>query len=156
MTTCELESCLADPSDPESLRLVRAMEEEIESLYETRTGSIHDIGASPSEMTAPNGGFIIIRADGRGVAGGGLKRLDATTCEIKRMFVDPSMRGRGVSRVLLEAIEARARELGYARARLDTGDKQPAAKHLYENAGYAEIPDYNGNQLARHWYEKAL
>ncbi|CAN5592417.1 hypothetical protein BH10ACT11_BH10ACT11_10480 [soil metagenome] len=156
VTTCELQSVVADPADPESLRLVRAMEDEMEQLYEARKGSIHDIGASPSEMRAPDGAFIVLRADGKPVAGGGLKRWDESTCEIKRMYVEPGMRGKGVSRALLEAIENQARELGYERAYLDTGDRQPAAERLYASSGYLEIPDYNGNTLARHWYEKAL
>lgn len=156
MSTHELQKSVTDPAGDEALRLVRAMEEEIESLYADREGSIHEIGASPAEMSAPNGAFVVIRADGIAVAGGGLKRWDEVSCEIKRMYVEPEMRGKGVSRVLLEAIEEQARELGYSRALLDTGDHQPAAERLYASAGYVEIPDYNGNRVARHWYEKAL
>ena len=65
----------------------------------------------------------------------------------------PAARAR---RALLEALEQRARELGYAIARLDTGDRQPAARRLYEGAGYRRIPAYNDNDLATYWYEKEL
>ncbi len=67
---------------------------------------------------------------------GGVKRLDGMACEIKRMFVAPEARGRGAARILLEALEDRARELGYVTARLDTGPRQPHARALYESAGY--------------------
>jgi GNAT superfamily N-acetyltransferase len=61
-----------------------------------------------------------------------------------------------VAGALLVALEDAARELGYARVRLDTGPKQPHAERLYRRAGYREIPDYNGNVVARHWFEKGL
>ena len=49
-----------------------------------------------------------------------------------------------------------ALELGYKRARLDTGDRQPAAQHLYEATGYFQIPAYNANNQATMWFEKEL
>jgi GNAT superfamily N-acetyltransferase len=90
------------------------------------------------------------------VACGGVKRLDDATGEIKRMFVAPEARGRGVARALLAALEETARGLGYERVRLDTGAKQPHAQALYASAGYAAIPDYNRNAYASYWFEKEL
>jgi GNAT superfamily N-acetyltransferase len=90
------------------------------------------------------------------VAGGGLKRLDARTCEIKRMYVVPEARGRGTGRALLEALEALGRDLGYAVVRLDTGAKQAGAQRMYERAGYRPIADYNANPLAAYWGETRL
>ena len=72
------------------------------------------------------------------------------------MFVVPEAQGRGLSRLLLTALEDAARELGYRRLRLDTGDRQPVALHLYVSAGYCEIPDYNGNPYASYWGDKDL
>ena len=135
---------------------MRAMEREIDELYADRPGSIRDIGASPAEMRAPDGGFVLVRADGEPIGGGGFKRLDEHTCEIKRMYLVPRVRGRGLARPLLAALEDCARERGYVRARLDTADRQPAAKRLYEGAGYRPIPDYNANPLATFWFEKEL
>jgi GNAT superfamily N-acetyltransferase len=144
------------PDDAEATRLLRAMEEEVESLYQDREGSIHAIGASAREMSPPSGALLAVRAGARPIGCGALKRLDAETCELKRMYLKPEWRGRGLARLLLEALEAHARGLGYRRARLDTGDRQPAARRLYLSAGYREIPDYNGNPLARHWFERDL
>ena len=72
------------------------------------------------------------------------------------MYVVPELRGQGVARVLLHALEAKARELGYVVARLDTGPKQLSARGLYESEGYAEIEDFNGNPVACFWGEKPL
>jgi GNAT superfamily N-acetyltransferase len=147
----------ADPAAEPGAGLLAAMEAEIEALYSDRTGSMHIDSAAPAaEMSPPAGAFVLIRVAGQPVACGGVKRLDADTGEIKRMYVVPQFRGQGLSRVLLGALEEHARELGYARVRLDTGDRQPAAAALYDDAGYRRIPDYNGNRLARFWFEREL
>lgn len=148
---------LADPATEPGAGLLASMEAEIDALYEDRTGSIHtDSATSAREMSPPGGGFLLMRIDGDAVGCGGLKRLDDDTCEIKRMYVAPEWRGRGLSGVLLDALEEHARGLGYARVRLDTGDRQHAAAALYERAGYRRIADYNGNRLARLWFEREL
>jgi GNAT superfamily N-acetyltransferase len=151
-----IEILRGDPASDDGARLLREMTDEIEDLYADREGSIHRVGISIREMRAPHGAFLVLLAGGRPFGCGALKRLDERTCEIKRMYIEPGWRGRGLSRPLLVALEARARDLGYAVARLDTGDRQPGAKHLYESAGYRPIADYNGNPLARHWYEREL
>jgi len=112
--------------------------------------------ATPTEMWAPRGTFLVISRNGEALAGGGVKALGEDLAEIKRMYVRPSARGRGVARRLLDALEQAARDLGYARVRLDTGPRQPHAEALYRSAGYAEIADYNGNPMASFWAEKRL
>ena len=147
---------VVDPDEPEAARLRTAMEREADRLYSDREGSIHMVSAEPDEMRGPGGGFLVAYAGSDAIGCGGFKRLDGETCEIKRMFLEPGWRGRGLSRGLLEAIEAAARDAGYRIARLDTGDRQPSAKRLYDTAGYRRIPAYNGNTLARHWFEREL
>ena len=93
---------------------------------------------------------------GKPVAGGGVKRDDDGVAEIKRMYVAPAARRQGLGRRLLEALEDKARELGYARIRLDTGTRQPHAQAMYERAGYHPIENYNGNSMASFWGEKIL
>ena len=80
--------------------------------------------AGPDELGPPGGTFVVGYEDGAAVCCGGIKRLPDGACEIKRMFVVEQARGRGVARELLVELERRARELGYAIVRLDTG---PAA-----------------------------
>jgi GNAT superfamily N-acetyltransferase len=146
----------ADPFDTGSLALVHAMEREVSELYADRTGSIHSVPFDPSDMVPPTGDFLVVVRDGRLVGCGGLKGLGDEACEIKRMYIAPDARGTGLARQLLEALEARAREIGYSIARLDTADRQPAALPLYEGAGYRRIPPYNDNDLATYWFEKEL
>jgi len=128
----------------------------MDELYADRSGSIRKNSAHPDELTPPAGGFVVVTLDGRPVGCGGFKRFDDETCEIKRMYLAPELRGRGVGLGLLLALEALGRERGYSVARLDTGDRQPAAKRLYERAGYREIGDYNGNPYAHFWFEKRI
>lgn len=147
----------ANPAMEPGAGLLASMEEEVEALYADRTGSIHlDSATSAAEMSPPAGAFLVARAGAEPIGCGGLKRLDDETCEIKRMYLVPGWRGKGLSRALLDALEDCARELDYVRVRLDTGDRQPAARALYDDAGYRPIPDYNGNRLARLWFEREL
>jgi GNAT superfamily N-acetyltransferase len=113
--------------------------------------------AGPAELGPPDGALLIGFSDtGEPLCCGGVKRLADGVCEIKRMYVMPAARGRGVARALLAALESRARELGYTTARLDTGHKQPHARHVYESAGYVEADNFNDNPVATFFGEKQL
>lgn len=143
-------------ADAPGADLIRAMIDELLPLYGRIDGSEAPT-AGPDDLWRPSGTYLVgWDEDGAVVCGGGLKRLDDTTAEIKRMYVVPDARGRGHARRLLRALEDAARELGYERVRLDTGAKQPHALALYPSAGYVEIPDYNGNPHAAYWGEKRL
>ncbi len=112
--------------------------------------------ASAEDFGPPGGVCLVGRIGEEPVCVGAVKRLEDGVAEIKRMYVAPAGRSRGLARALLGALEDAARELGYARVRLDTGPRQPHARALYLSAGYREIPDYNGNPAAAFWGEKAL
>jgi drug/metabolite transporter (DMT)-like permease len=90
------------------------------------------------------------------VACGGIRALPDGSAEIKRMYVVPDARGRGIGAQLLARLEDEARRLGYGRLRLDTASKLTEAQALYRSAGYEEVDDYNGNTAASHWFEKRL
>jgi uncharacterized protein (DUF952 family)/GNAT superfamily N-acetyltransferase len=146
----------AHAGSPPASDLIAGMIADLEPLY-GRIDGADTPSASPAEMWRPGGTFLVgWDADGRPVCGGGVKRLDGTTAEIKRMFVVPEARSAGHARRLLAGLEDAARRLGYSSVRLDTGPKQPHAKALYESAGYVEIPDYNANPKATYWGEKHL
>jgi GNAT superfamily N-acetyltransferase len=112
--------------------------------------------ARPEDFSAPGGRFIVAYDGERPVGCGGIKRLDENSCELKRLYVAPDARGRGLARRLVEALERAARDLGYTVVRLDTGARQPEALALFSSAGYGETGDYNGNEVAAHWFEKRL
>ena len=146
----------ARADEPPGSELLEAMIAELAPLY----GRIDVPGAptaTPADLAPPGGAFLVGRSPaGEALACGGVKRLDGSTCEIKRMYVAPPARGRGVARLLLGALEDEARRLGYAVARLDTGRHQPHAERLYRDAGYREIGNFNANPFASFWGEKAL
>src|SRR5262249_22242160 len=77
---------------------------------------------------------------GEPVGCGALRRIEPGVGEIKRMYVAPSARGRGVGRLILDGLEAEAARLGLHRILLETGPRQPEAIALYCRAGYREIP----------------
>ena len=100
----------------------------------------------------PDGVFLAVRDDGRAIACGGVARFDETRAELKRMYVVPESRGRGLGRVLLEALEDEARRLGYTGIVLETGKDQAEALGLYVSAGYQAIPCYGpyaGQEISR-------
>jgi GNAT superfamily N-acetyltransferase len=137
--------------------LAQAMRDEIAVLYDgLELDGDYMPRAGPAELSPPGGTFIVGYSDDEPACCGGIKRLDDTTCEIKKMYVVPGLRGRGLARQLLHELERRARALGYAVARLDTGPKQVGARGLYESEGYLEVPDFNGNPVAAFWGEKPL
>ena len=146
------------PADEEpAAALVRGMRDEIAAIY----GGLDLDGpqmpkAGPHELGPPGGTFVVGYEDDVAVCCGGVKRLPDGGCEMKRMFVVDAARGRGVARALLAELEARARDLGYAVARLDTGPRQPRARRMYERAGYGPIENFNGNPVASFFGEKRL
>jgi GNAT superfamily N-acetyltransferase len=141
---------------PPASDLVAAMVTEMRALY----GPIDGPGmpsATPADFAPPHGTFLV-GFDERGtpICGGGVKRLGDDAAEIKRMYIVPAARGRGLARVLLRALEDAARDLGYTTVRLDTGPRQPHAQALYESAGYRAIGNFNANPVAAFWGEKEL
>lgn len=110
----------------------------------------------PAELRAPGGAYYVGFVGTEPVAGGGLRRLGDGTAEIKRMYVRPEFRSRGLAAQLLRRLEDAATVLGYVSTRLDTGPKQVTAQRLYRAAGYTEIAPYNDNPFACFWGEKRL
>jgi GNAT superfamily N-acetyltransferase len=140
---------------PDAHLMIKGFEADLVLVY---PGWDPNVGPSArrEDFAAPGGAFLVAYENGRALAGGGLKRLDSERVEIKRMYVVPGARGKGVARALLGAPETTAAYRGYAFVRLDTGPKQPEALALYRSAGYEPIDDYNDNPYATYWFEKRL
>jgi GNAT superfamily N-acetyltransferase len=145
-----------EPFDsPDAQALVRAQQEELRG----RDGA-GDIGPTREAwmFEPPDGVFLVSRSEGRAVGCGGVCRFDESRAELKRMYVVPAERGRGLGRGLLEALEGEARRLGYSGIVLETGELQPESLGLYASAGYERIPCY-GVYAEREWsrcFEKTL
>lgn len=116
-----------------------------------------DVPTTPEDFTPPRGVFLVVRhADGTAAGCAGVRMLDPTTAEIKRMWLHPSIRGRGVGAQLLAALEETAVGLGATRGVLDTHESLTSALALYRRAGWVEVPPYNNNLEATNWFAKDL
>jgi GNAT superfamily N-acetyltransferase len=111
---------------------------------------------APSAMDPPRGCFVLALVDGATVACGGVQFVDEHTGEIKRMWVDPLARGRGLGRQMLATLERVVADSGRRRAILDTNSVLAEAIAMYGAAGYHPIDRYNDNPYAHHWFEKWL
>ncbi len=125
----------------EAQALADAQQAEMRGLY----GGEADIGPTreAAMFVEPDGVFLVVRDDdGAAVACGGIARFDDERAELKRMYVRPAERGRGLGRRILVELENAALRLGYTAVVLETGDRQPEALGLYESSGYERIPCY--------------
>ena len=112
--------------------------------------------ADVEELTPPNGALLLVRVDGAARGVGCVKRFgDGTVAEIKRMWLHPSIRGRGFATPLLRALEDRARDLGATTAVLDTHSSLGTVG-VYVHAGYEPTAPFNDNPYPDWWGEKGL
>lgn len=108
------------------------------------------------EMVPPRGAFLVATIDGEPVACGGVKATAPGTGYVKRMWVADSARGLGLGRRMLDAIEREARALGFTRLQLETNAALTEAIALYRGSGFREVPPFNDEPYAAHWFEKQL
>lgn len=106
----------------------------------------------PGKYGPPDGALLLATLDGAPAGCVALRRIDDTTCEMKRMFVDPAMHGRGIGRALANAILDEARRLGYRSMVLDTSFRQTEAQSLYRSVGFEPTdPYYDMPDDVRDW-----
>jgi len=123
-----------------------------------------DVGFDPAlslsptheEFVPPNGTFLVMRLHGQPVGCGGFKHESQGAAYIKRMWVANEARGLGLGRRLLQELEQRARSLGYRKLRLETQKSLSEAQQLYRSSGFREVPPFNDEPYAHHWFEKTL
>jgi GNAT superfamily N-acetyltransferase len=125
--------------DPATAPLLAALGDE----YLRRYGARDEMATTTvAEFDPPTGGFLVLVDGQQTVAGGGIRRWSADTCEVKRMWTAPAHRRRGLATTVLRALEQLARDRGYTRVILETGPAQPEAEAMYAYAGYRRIPVY--------------
>jgi GNAT superfamily N-acetyltransferase len=141
-----------DPEDPKSAvaqTLIAQLSHELAERYPED----EDAGAgqfAPGDAAMARSIFVVAWFGSDAVGCGALRPFAATpgTGEIKRMYVAPSVRGRGIGREILRELERHARGFGYSRLCLETGLRQPEALALYEKEGFmpiAKYPPYENN-----------
>jgi DNA-binding MarR family transcriptional regulator len=147
----------AEPADSaDARRCLDAYFAELAARFEGGFDAGKDNSARAGDMAPPSGLFVVARLDDDAVGCGGLKRMDKTTGEIKRVWTAPSARGVGVARRVIRTLEAEARAMGLRTLRLDTNRALTEAHALYRKEGFREIPRFNDNPHADHWFEKRL
>jgi GNAT superfamily N-acetyltransferase len=99
-------------------------------------------------LLGPRGRLLVARLGGAAVGVGALKPVDADTAEIKRMYVAPSARGRGIGRALMQRLLAEARAEGFRVARLETANFMTEAHALYRSLGFRERGAFDGAETA--------
>ena len=117
-----------------------------------------ELAALPGDYAAPHGALLLATVDGRVAGCCALRPLDNTdypnAAEMKRLYVRDAFRGLGLGRQLVEATLDAARQAGYACVLLDTLDDMEAARSLYEDLGFEDIPPYYHNPIPGAHYLK--
>ena len=107
----------------------------------------HELEHLASEYSAPTGAFLLAREQGTALGCAGVRRFAERDGEIKRLYVVPAARGRGIGALLARSIVAEARRLGYARLLLDTLPAMREAQALYVSLGFKPTSAYRFNPL---------
>lgn len=131
----ELHHC--DSSDKNFQKLVSLLDEELAIRDGKDHGFYHQFNGIAGIKNA-----IVLFQNGRAIGCGAFKPFDGTSVEIKRMYVLPEARGSGAAGKILAGLESRAKNLGFKKAVLETGLKQPEAIGLYQKSGYIRIENY--------------
>lgn len=111
-------------------------------------GFAEELATLPGKYARPDGRLFLACHDGVPVGCAALRRFDAGTGEVKRLYVEAAHRGRGLARALTESVVDAARAVGYRRLVLDTLDRMADARRLYAATGFREIPAYYDNPIS--------
>ena len=156
LTFAAVEIRPVDPNHPDARQCFRAYFAELDRRSESGFDPGTGISAEPHELTPPAGCLLIADLHAEPVGCGAVKHPPSAPSEIKRMWVSPTARGLGIGRRLLSELEARAAESGASMTRLETNRALVEAIALYRSAGYREVPAFNDEPFADHWFEKTL
>jgi GNAT superfamily N-acetyltransferase len=149
------------PWDPEARAILEAYFAELVSRYQHRPPTAEQVrGAmveAPSDDLAPPTGLLLLARRGTVAVGCiGLRHRPNRVGQVTRVFVSPSARRQGIAYRLLAEVENVARQHGIRRLQLDTRDDLVEARRLYARYGFAEVPAFNSDKYAEHWFAKAL
>lgn len=144
------------PGTPEARWCVAQYFAELDRRFEGGFDPGQSLPADDADLMPPRGAFLLARLEGEPVGCGAVKTLAPGVGSLKRMWVADAARGLGLGRRLLAALEAEASALGLTTLRLETNRALTAAIRLYRSAGYVEVPAFNADPYAHHWFEKRL
>jgi DNA-binding MarR family transcriptional regulator/GNAT superfamily N-acetyltransferase len=156
LTTAEIEVRRVDAAGADAQRCVAAYFAELNRRSHIPYDPSKGVPAAPHEMTPPAGLFLVAYLHGEAIGCGGVKHHPGEPSEIKRLWVAETARGLGIARHLLAELEADAVRTGAQTARLETNGSLVEAIAMYRSSGYNEIPAFNDEPFAHHWFEKRL
>ena len=147
---------VCDPRHPDARRAVQAYRTELSSRFEEGFDPALGISATDEEVSPPAGLFLLATLYAEPVGCGVLKFHPDAPAHLKRMWVAREVRGLGLGRRLLAELEDRAAAHSVRVLRLETNQTLTEAISLYRAAGYREVPAFNDEPYAHHWFEKEL
>ncbi|MGW2813651.1 bifunctional helix-turn-helix transcriptional regulator/GNAT family N-acetyltransferase [Streptomyces sp. NPDC001415] len=147
---------VVDPDSPDAKHCLRSYFTELQERFDTGFDPNLSLLPDAGELRPPHGLFLVARMHGEPIGCAGLKLPAGAPAEIKRMWVAPAARGLGLGRRFLTELEARAAEYGRDVLRLDTNKALSAAIGLYHACGFEEVPAFNDEPYAHHWFEKHI
>jgi DNA-binding MarR family transcriptional regulator/ribosomal protein S18 acetylase RimI-like enzyme len=145
-----------DPASHDAQHCLIQYFNELKRRFEGGFDPAKSSAATIEHFKPPEGAFVIARLRGEPVACGAIIFLKGARAYFKRMWVSPRVRGLGLGRRLLEELEHRARAAGAKTACLETQRALREAIAMYRSAGYREVPPFNDEHYAHHWFEKRL
>jgi DNA-binding MarR family transcriptional regulator/GNAT superfamily N-acetyltransferase len=156
LTAASVEITGVDPEHPDARRCLAEYVAELNRRSERGFDPSAGVTALPHEVRPPAGRFFVAYLHGEAIGCGAVKHHPGAPSEIKRMWIAPAARGLGLGRRLLEELEACARSAGASVARIETSTVLGEALALYRSAGWVEVPAFNDEPFADHWFEKTL
>jgi DNA-binding MarR family transcriptional regulator/GNAT superfamily N-acetyltransferase len=147
---------IEDPASSAARFCLQSYFAELDSRFDAGFDPAASIPAAARELAEPAGLLLLARIRGEPAGCGALKFHGAQPAELKRMWVAASARGLGVGRRILTELEQHGRQRGVTVLRLETNRQLTEAIRLYRSAGYAEVPAFNDEPYAHHWFEKHL
>jgi DNA-binding MarR family transcriptional regulator/GNAT superfamily N-acetyltransferase len=151
-----VEIAVRPPTDPLARLCIRSYFAELADRFEGGFDPTVSISADDLELAPPAGLLLVATLHAEPVGCGALKLREGGFAEVKRMWVAPSVRGVGLGRRLLTELEAHAIDRHVRVLRLETNRSLGQAIGLYRSAGYQEVPAFNDEPYADHWFEKRL
>jgi ribosomal protein S18 acetylase RimI-like enzyme len=147
---------VTEPRHPDARACLQAYFSELSRRFDGGFDPARSISADDGELIPPAGLLLVATLHGEPAGCGALKFHGGAPAEIKRMWVAPAARGLGLGRRLLAELEAQAAARGVRTLRLETNRALVEAIGLYRGAGYREVPAFNGEPYAHHWFEKTF
>jgi ribosomal protein S18 acetylase RimI-like enzyme/DNA-binding MarR family transcriptional regulator len=156
MVASMVQVAVCDPRDRGARHCLQSYFDELAGRFDDGFDPTAGVSASDAEMTPPSGVLLIASLHDEPVGCGAVIFHSGDPAHLRRMWVAPAVRGLGLGRRLLAELERHAAAGGARTVRLETNRSLTEAIAMYRTAGYSEVPEFNDEPYAHHWFEKEL